>query len=100
MGVASINDFTEHICQVGELKHEEGVKDAITEVELLMRGHHIGSNSPDGLKMPGSMDDRIAETLIYGKGRKSEADLKIGEIKKALIDPAKQSVNKNWKAKQ
>ena len=47
------------------------------------------------------MADRIANTLIYGGGRKSAVDLEIGEIKKALIEFANQVKNgKNWKAKK
>ena len=60
-----------------------------------MRGRKIGNNSPGNLKNSGSMADRIANTLIYGGGRKSAVDLEIGEIKKALSDFAKQVKNKN-----
>ena len=38
--------------------------------------------------------------LIYGKERKSETDLEIGEIKKALNDFAKQNEQKQGKTKQ
>ena len=41
------------------------------------------------------MADRITKMLIYGKERKSETDLKIDNIKKALKDFAKQNKNEN-----
>ena len=55
----------------------------------------MGSNSPDKLKIPGRLAGRITKTLIYGKGRKSETDLKIDKIKKALSDFTKQAGSKN-----
>ena len=54
----------------------------------------MDSNSPDKSKIPDSLADRITKTLIYGKERKSETDLKIGEIKKDLSDFAEQVRNK------
>ena len=66
-----------------------------------MRGRKIGNNSPGNLKNSGSMADRIANTLIYGGGRKSAVDLEIGEIKKALSDFAKKVKNgQKWEEKQ
>ena len=32
-GVEAFNDFMDHLSQVGELKHEEGMGEAITELE-------------------------------------------------------------------
>ena len=79
---------------MGELKHEKGIRDAILGLKSLIRGHRVDRNSADNSKIPGSLaDDRIAETLIYGKRKHSGADLEIGKIKKALIDFAKTSDN-------
>ena len=66
-GVSGINDFMEHLSQAEESQREEGENEAIAELKSLMRGHHIGDNSSGNLKMSGSLAERIAETLIYGK---------------------------------
>ena len=58
-----------------------------------MGGRRIGANSPSNLKISGSLSGRIAKTLIYGKERKSAADLEIEKIKKALSDFARQVKN-------
>ena len=50
----------------------------------------MGSDSPDKSKISCPLSYRITKTLICGKGRKSETNLKIGKIKKALIDFANQ----------
>ena len=55
----------------------------------------MGRNSAENPKISGSLADRAAETLIYGKQRKSDTDLRIGEIKKAIIDFAKHIRSKN-----
>ena len=60
-GVAARNDCAQHLSQSAELKHEEGMKEAITELKSLMCGHHIRNNSPGNLKMPGALADRIAK---------------------------------------
>ena len=39
--VEALNDFMAHLSRVGELKHEEGAKEAIAELKSLMRGMHI-----------------------------------------------------------
>ena len=46
----------------------------------------MGINSADNPEISGSLADRVSKTLIYGKQRKSDADMEIGKIKKALID--------------
>ena len=94
-GVGALNDFTEHLGSAGELKRGEGTKDAITELKSLIIGHRIGSNSADNAEIPGALSDRTAEALSYGKAKKSGADLKIGKIKKAIIDFANQA--KMWR---
>ena len=66
-GVEAFTDCMEHLSQVAELKHDEGVGEAITELKSLMRGHHIGNNSAGNLKIPVSSSGRIAQTSIYGK---------------------------------
>ena len=50
VGGEAFNDFMEHISQVRELKHDEGMQAAVTELESLMRGHRIGNNSAGNLK--------------------------------------------------
>ena len=84
--VEAFNDCMRHISQVGELKHEAGIKEAITELESLMRGRHIANNSEDNSEISGSLYGRIVKTWIYGKGMKSTVYLEIAKIKKALSD--------------
>ena len=58
-----------HLSQEVELNHESGMGEAITELESLTRGHHIGNNWSGSSEISGSLPDRAAETSIYGKGR-------------------------------
>ena len=51
--------------------------------------------------MSGSLSDIIAKTSIYGKQGKSDIDLRIGGVKKALSDIAEQAKIRNqWKEKK
>ena len=50
-GIEALNDFTERLCNMGDLKHEERMGDAITELELLIRGVRIEGNSVDNSKI-------------------------------------------------
>ena len=59
-------------------------------MKSLIRGKRIGRNSADNSKISGTLADRIANPLIYGKKRKSDTDLRIAIIKKALNDFANQ----------
>ena len=100
MGGRSFNDSICHLSQVGELKHEEGAQDAITELESLMRGPHIGRNSSDNLRISGYLNDIIA-TRLYGKNKNRQLIWKIAKIKKSLIDFANQVKHeKHWRGKQ
>ena len=85
----------DHFGNMGDMEHEKGAKEAIAEMESLIRGHRMGSNSPGKLKTSGSLAGRITKTLIYGEARKSETDLEIDKVKKALIDFAKQAKKKH-----
>ena len=58
IGVEAFNDTMERLSQSEEWKHEEGTPEAITELKSLMRGHHIGNNSPGNLKFSGSSTER------------------------------------------
>ena len=80
---------------MGDLEHEKGTKEAIAELKSLIHGHRMGRNSPGKSKIPGPLAGRITKTMIYGKERKSELDLGIREIKKALSDFAKQVRKQN-----
>ena len=51
-------------------------------------------------KMSGSLADRITKTLIYGKRGKSDIDLRIGLIKRYLIDFAKEVKSKKIHGKK
>ena len=84
--VEAFKDFVERLSPVGELKREEGPKEAITELKSLMRGQLIGDNSSGNLKMSGSLSGRITKTPIHGEERKSAVHLEIAKGKKALID--------------
>ena len=86
---------------VEELRHEEGMQESISELKSLMRGQRIEQNSSNIMKLSGNLGERITKTLLYGKKGKSPIDLKVGKIKKALLDFAKQVKDeKNWKYKQ
>ena len=66
-----------------------------------MRRGRISNNSADNSKISGSASGRIADTLLYGKERKSAVDLEIWKIKEALIDFATQMKNgEKWKEKK
>ena len=65
------------------------------ELKSLIHGQRMGSNSPDKPKISGALAGRVTKTLIYGEERKSETDLEIGKIKKALSDFAKRVRNEN-----
>ena len=54
------------------------MKDAITKLKPLILGRRIESNSADNSGISGSLADRIAKALIYGKEKKSGTDLEIG----------------------
>ena len=91
-GVGAVNDSIRRLSQVGGAKHEERMREAITELESLMLGKHIGHNSPGSLRITDSANGRVTKTLIYGKIKKSPIDLEIAKAKKAIIDfanPAK-----------
>ena len=62
----------------GESKREEGAQEEVTELKSLMRGQHIEQNSPDSLRISGSLNDRIAKTLIYGKNKNRQLTWKLG----------------------
>ena len=55
------------------------MKDAVTELKSLIRGHRVESNSVDNSEISGSLSGIIAKTLIYGKGKKHDTDLEIGK---------------------
>ena len=86
---------------MGELKHEKGTNEAIAELKSLIRGHRINNNSPGKTNISGPISGRITKALISGKGRKSETDLRVGEIRIAFLDSAKKTKGrKQGKIKQ
>merc|ERR1712112_36235 len=100
-GGQAFRDFLDHIGMVGELRHEEGMQESISELKTLMRGQRIEQNSSNLMKLSGNLGERITKTLLYGKKGKSPIDLKVEKIKRALLDFAKQAKDeKNWKYKQ
>ena len=88
------NDSMGHLGNMDVSKHEKGMKEALFELKSFFHGQRMGSNSAGHSEISGSLVDRITKTLIYGKLRKSETDLRIGEIKNALSDFAKRAKNK------
>ena len=92
--VEAFNEFMGRLWNMEDSKHEKGTEEAIVELESLIQGHHMGSNSPGKSELSGSLSDRITKTMIYGKERNSETDLKSGKIKKDVSDFAKQVRNK------
>ena len=49
----------EHLCNVGELKHEEGAKGDIAELGSLIRGQRVERNSAGISKIPGSLSAEL-----------------------------------------
>ena len=76
--LVAFNDFIGHLRHVEELKREEGTQIEINELEFLMRGHHIGRNSPGNLRISGFSKGRISKTLIYGENIKRLLIWKLG----------------------
>ena len=62
-----------------EAKHEKGTKEAIAELKSLIHGQRINNNAPGKTKISGSLSGSVTKTLIFGKDRKSETDLRIGK---------------------
>ena len=52
---------------VGELRHEEGMQESISELKTLMRAQRIEQNSSDLMKLPGNLGGGITKTVLYGK---------------------------------
>ena len=101
LGGQAFRDFLDHIGAAGELRNEEGAQESISELKTLMRGQRIDRNSSNLMKLSGNLGERITKTLLYGKKGKSPIDLKVGKIKRALLDFAKLVKDeKNWKYKQ
>ena len=76
------------------------MKEAITELKSLTRGHHIENNSAGNLKISGSLSGGIAHAMLYGKARKSAFDSEIEKMKKELSDFSRKVKNgKNSKSK-
>ena len=85
----------------GGIETRKGTKSAILELQSLIHGQRMGVNSAENPKNVGFLADRITKTLIYGKQGKSDIDLGIVRIKRALSDFAKQVTSKNqWDEKQ
>ena len=95
-GEQAFRDFLDHIGMVEELRHEEGMRESISELKTLMRGQRIGQNSTDLMKLSGNLGGRITKILLYGKKGKYPAGLKAGEIKNALKDFAKQAKEERY----
>ena len=66
------------------------MQEAITELESLMRGQHIGNNSLGNLRISA---DGVEKPPIYEKSR---VDLEIEKIKKALSDFANRVRSGVW----
>ena len=64
---------------MGDLKHEEGAKDDIAELESLIIGHRVERNSSGNSEISGSLEAIIVKTLTYGKSEKYDTDFKIGK---------------------
>ena len=80
----------DHLGNIEAPKHGIGMKEAVLDLKPLIHGHRTGSNSAVNPKMSGSLADRITKMSIYGKQGKSDIDLRIVRIRKALSDFAKQ----------
>ena len=66
-GGQAYREFLDHLGRVEELKHEEGAKEAISEIKTLTRRQRIDRNSPDLAKLPGGLAERKQNSSLYGK---------------------------------
>ena len=86
----AFNDFVGHLGGMGDLKHGKGAEESIAELRSLIHGHRASNNSPAKTKISGSLAGRVTNTLISGKCRKSETDLKLAKLRKrCAISPIK-----------
>ena len=99
MGVGAFNDFAKNLGKVGDLKHEEGMKDDIAELKSLIRGQRVESNSADSSEISVSLSAIIVETLLYGKEKKSDTDLKSQNKESGNRFRQESENEKNWKEK-
>lgn len=74
-GAVAANDYLGYLGQVSALRHEEGILDAISELDSLMRGRHIGYIRGSAQCVSGGMAGR-RRTLALGENRESAVGLK------------------------
>ena len=83
-----------------DLKHEDGEKDYITELKSLIRGHRIESNRLVTQKFRVLYRWELRKRRFTEKRRNTTRILKIGAVKKAISDFARQRNMGNWEGKK
>ena len=63
-GEQAYREFLDHLGRVEELKHEEGTKEAISEIKTLMQKQRIDQNSSDLMKLSGGLTERITKLFF------------------------------------
>ena len=70
-GEQAYRDFLDHIGKVGELRHEEGTQESISELKTLMRGRRIEQNSSDLMELSGNLSGELRKLFfMIGKGNR------------------------------
>ena len=83
-----------------DLKHEDGEKDYITELKSLIRGHRIESNRLVTQKFRVLYRWELRKRRFTEKRRNTTRIFKIGKIKKAISDFAKQANKEELESKE
>ena len=66
-GEQAYRDLLDHIGTVEELRREEGMQEAISELKTLMRKQRIEQNSSDLMKLSGSIGGELRKLFMEGK---------------------------------
>ena len=66
------------------------MEESIMELKSLIQSQRVNRNPESKTGAAGSLAGRITKLSIYSKEKKSETDLKIGKIRKAMTDFTRQ----------
>ena len=70
VGGGSFNDIMDRLGNMGDLKREKGMGEAIAELKSLISGQRMGSNSPGKLNISCSLAGRIRKNVDLWKSTK------------------------------
>ena len=93
-GGDEFNDFVDPLGNLGELKHEKGMEEAISELKSLIQGHRVNSYLPTNTGISGALADRITKNVDLRKRKKIGNGLN-WQNKERAEGFSKQNKNKN-----